>query len=155
LISCDNHTIVYVVGPEIALPFGYKERLAGIIAGRKGYLPIMARPLLKKSAEQVLVILVTTENQEEAVRIGEGMVNAKLAACANIISGIHSIYRWKGKVVKAEEVLLLLKSTKSRYRALEKAIRAIHTYETPEIIALPVKEGLDQYIGWVQSETHS
>jgi periplasmic divalent cation tolerance protein len=120
-----------------------------------GYPTKMTRPLLKKSAEQVLVILVTTENQEEAVRIGEEMVNAKLAACANIIAGIQSIYRWKGKVVKAEEVLLILKSTKSRYRALEKAVRAIHTYETPEIIALPVKEGLDQYIGWVKSETHS
>jgi periplasmic divalent cation tolerance protein len=83
------------------------------------------------------------------------MVNAKLAACANIISGVQSIYRWKGKVVKGEEVLLILKSTKPRYRALEKAIKAIHTYKTPEIIALPVKEGLDQYIGWVQSETHS
>lgn len=115
----------------------------------------MTQPLLKKSAEQVLVILVTTENQEEAARIGEEMVNAKLAACANIISGIQSIYRWKGKVVKAEEVLLILKSTKSRYRALEKAIRAMHSYETPEIIALPIKEGLDQYIGWVKSETHS
>jgi periplasmic divalent cation tolerance protein len=129
--------------------------MAGIIAGRKGYLAIMARPLLKKSAGQVLVILVTAENRQEAIRIGEEMVNAKLAACANIISGIQSIYRWKGKVVKAQEVLLLLKSTKPRYRALEKAIKAMHTYETPEIIALPVKEGLNQYIGWVQSETHS
>ena len=147
MISCDNHAIAYVVGPEIALPFGYKEGLAGTIAGRKAYLTIMARPLLKKSAGQVLVILVAAENRQEAVRMGEEMVNAKLAACANIISGIQSIYRWKGKVVKAEEVLLILKSTKSRYRALEKAIRAIHTYEIPEIIALPVKEGLDQYIG--------
>ena len=68
---------------------------------------------------------------------------------------IQSIYRWKGKVVKAQEVLLILKSTKPRYRALEKAIKAMHTYETPEIIALPVQEGLDRYIGWVRSETHS
>lgn len=129
--------------------------MAGIIAGWKGYFTIMTRPLLKKSAGQVLVILVTAENRQEAVRIGEEMVNAKLAACANIISGIQSIYRWKGKVVKAQEVLLILKSTKPRYRALEKAIKAIHTYETPEIIALPVKQGLARYIGWVQSETHS
>lgn len=129
--------------------------MVGIIAGRKVVLLHMARPLLKKSVGQVLVILVTTENRQEAVRIGEEMVNAKLAACANVISGIQSIYRWKGKVVKAQEVLLILKSTKPRYRALEKAIKAMHTYETPEIIALPVKEGLDRYIGWVQSETHS
>ena len=115
----------------------------------------MVAPLIRKSVGQVLVILVTAANQEEAVRIGEEVVNAKLAACANIIPGIQSIYRWKGKVAKAQEVLLILKSTKPRYSALEKAIKAMHTYETPEIIALPVKEGLDRYIGWVRSETNS
>jgi periplasmic divalent cation tolerance protein len=108
----------------------------------------------KKSAEQVLIIFVTVESQSEAVRIGEGMVNAKLAACANIIPGVQSVYKWKGKVVRAQEVLLILKSTKSRYAALEKTIKSMHTYETPEIIALPVKEGLDQYLAWVRNETH-
>ena len=115
----------------------------------------MVAPLMKKQVGQVLVILVMAVNQEEARRIGKGMVDAKLAACANIIPGIQSIYRWKGKVVRAQEVLIILKSTRPRYRALEKAIKAMHTYETPEIIALPVKEGLDRYIGWVRSETHS
>lgn len=128
--------------------------MGGVIAGRKSCLTMVV-PLMKKSSGQVLVILVTAVNQEEAVRIGEGMVNAKLAACANIIPRIQSIYRWKGKVVKAREALLILKSTKPRYRALEKAIKAMHTYETPEIIALPIQEGLDQYMGWVRSETHS
>ena len=128
--------------------------MAGVIGGRKGCLTMVA-PLMKKSVGQVLVILVTTVNKEEAVRIGKGMVNARLAACANIILGVHSIYRWKGKVVKAQEALLILKSTRPRYRALEKAIKAMHTYETPEIIALPVKEGLDQYIRWVRSETRN
>jgi periplasmic divalent cation tolerance protein len=115
----------------------------------------MVAPLTRKSARQVLVILVTTDNQEEAVKIGEEMVHAKLAACANIIPGIQSIYRWKGKVSKAQEVLLILKSTKPRYRALEKAIKEMHTYDIPEIIALPVTEGFDKYIGWVCSEAHS
>jgi periplasmic divalent cation tolerance protein len=115
----------------------------------------VAAPLMKKSAGGVLVVLVTTVNQEEAVRIGKEMVKARLAACANIVPGIQSVYRWKGRIVKAQEALLILKSTKPRYRALEKAIKAMHTYETPEIIALPVKEGLDRYVGWVRSETHS
>ena len=128
--------------------------MAGVVAEPKRCLAMTAS-LMRKSSGKVLVILVTAVNQEEAVKIGEGMVNAKLAACANIISGIHSIYRWKGKVVKAQEALLILKSTKLRYRALEKAIKAMHSYETPEIIALPVKDGLDQYIGWVCSQTHS
>jgi len=128
--------------------------MPGTIAGRTDCLTMVAL-LMKKSVGQVLVILVTTVNKEEAVRIGKGMVNARLAACANIIQGVQSIYRWKGKVVKAQEALLILKSTRPRYRALEKAIKAMHTYETPEIIALPVMEGLDQYMGWVRSETHS
>jgi periplasmic divalent cation tolerance protein len=110
---------------------------------------------MRKSAGQVLVILVTVVNQKEAVRIGEVLVNAKLAACASVVPGIQSIYRWKGKVAKAQEALLILKSTKPRYRALEKAIKALHTYEIPEIIALQVKEGFDRYIGWVRNETHS
>ena len=129
--------------------------MAGVIPRWKGYLATMVAPLMKKSAEQVLVILVTAVNQREAARIGEEMVNARLAACANIIPGIQSIYRWKGKVVKEQEALLILKSTTSRYRVLEKAIMAMHTYEIPEIIALSVKKGLDRYIGWVRSETQS
>lgn len=115
----------------------------------------MVTPLMKKSVGQVLVILVTVGNQKEAIRIGKEVVNAKLAACANIILGVRSIYRWKGKVVKAQEVLLILKSTEPRYSSLEKAIKAMHTYKTPEIIALPVKIGLDRYLGWVRTETHS
>jgi periplasmic divalent cation tolerance protein len=131
-----------------------KREWQGSLLGGKAGLRMVA-PRMKKLSGQVLVILVTAANQEEAVRMGKGMVNAKLAACANIIPRIQSIYRWKGKVVKAQEVLLILKSTKLRYRALEKAIKAMHTYESPEIIALQVKEGLDQYIGWVHSEIHS
>jgi len=110
---------------------------------------------MKKSAGEVFVILVTVASQEEAVRIGEGVVKAKLAACANVVPGIQSIYRWKGKVVKSQEFLLILKSSKARYSELEKAINAMHTYEIPEIIALPVKEGLDRYLRWVRTETCS
>jgi periplasmic divalent cation tolerance protein len=115
----------------------------------------MGEPHMKGSAAQILVIMVTAANQKEAVRIGKRVVKAKLAACVNIIPAIQSIYRWKGKVVKSQEVLLIFKSTKARYGALEKTIKAIHTYDTPEIIALPVKKGIAQYIGWVCSETNS
>ena len=124
------------------------------IAGPKGCLAVVS-PLMKKLPTQILVVLVAVSNQKEAVRIGEGMVNARLAACANIITGIQSIYHWKGRVVKAKEVLLILKTTRPRYPSLERAIKSMHTYETPEIIALPVKDGFEQYIGWVCNETHS
>ena len=128
--------------------------MVGAIAEWKGCRTMVA-PIMKKPSVPILVVLVAVGNRKEAIKIGEGMVSARLAACANIVPVIQSIYHWKGKVVKAQETLLILKSTKTRYRALEKAIKAMHTYETPEIIALPVKEGLDRYIGWVRSETHS
>lgn len=115
----------------------------------------MGTPLRKEPATRILVILVTAANQKEAVKIGTAVVKARLAACVNIIPAIQSIYRWKGKILKSQEVLLIFKSTKVRYAVLEKAIKAIHTYDTPEIIALPVEEGMPQYIRWVCSETNS
>ncbi|MCX5723077.1 MAG: divalent-cation tolerance protein CutA [Nitrospirae bacterium] len=109
---------------------------------------------MKKSPTQALVILVTAANQEEAIKIARAMVETKLAACANILPAIQSVYRWKGKIVKEREVFILLKSTKSRYPALEQAIKAMHSYEIPEIIALPITSGLPQYLGWIHDETH-
>lgn len=109
---------------------------------------------MKKSTGQVLVILVTAATHKEAIKIARAVVRARLAACANILPAIQSMYRWKGKLVKDKEVLILLKTTKSRYPALEKAIKAMHSYETPEIIALPVRNGSSQYIEWVIAETH-
>ena len=108
---------------------------------------------MKKSADRVLVILVTVANTEEAVRISKRVVGKRLAACANIIPGVQSIFRWKGKIDESQEVLLILKSTKSRYSALEKLVQSMHTYEIPEIIALRVEDGLAQYLGWVCDET--
>jgi periplasmic divalent cation tolerance protein len=115
----------------------------------------MALPLKRESSDRVCVVLVTTGSLEEAVRIGKKVVAARLAACVSIISGIQSIYRWKGKVVKEQEALLIMKSTKKCYRALERAVKTMHTYETPEIIALPIEAGFGRYIEWVHSETHS
>jgi periplasmic divalent cation tolerance protein len=109
---------------------------------------------MKRSSRQILVVLVSTRNLEEATKVATALVNANLAACANIVPAIQSVYRWKGKIVKEKEVLVMMKSTKLRYRALEKAVKAIHSYETPEIIALPVHEGLAQYLAWVRMETH-
>ena len=121
--------------------------------GGERYFARGASPM-KNVSTKVLIVLVTTASQKEAVRIGEKMVNDRLAACANVIPGIKSIYRWNGKIVKSGETLLMLKSTESRYQALEKAIKTMHSYETPEIMALEIKTGLDQYMRWVRDETH-
>ncbi|MCG3778895.1 MAG: Divalent-cation tolerance protein CutA [Nitrospira sp.] len=115
----------------------------------------MATPRMKTASRQVQVILVTVANQKEAVKIANAMVSTNLAACANIVPAMQSIYRWKGKIVKEREALIILKSTKAQYPALEQAIKELHSYETPEIIALSVSAGLSRYLAWVADTTHS
>ena len=89
-------------------------------------------------------------NAAEARKLARSAVEKRLAACGNVISGrALSIYRWKGKVEQAREVLLILKTTRGRLSALEAELRRLHSYEVPELIALPVAAGLDEYTSWV------
>ncbi len=108
---------------------------------------------MRKSDGQVLVVLITTPNHREAVRIGQAVVRKKLAACANILSSVTSIFRWKGRMEKSREALLIFKTTQRRYDALANVVRSMHSYEVPEIIALDVAKGLPRYIAWVHQET--
>ncbi|MGB6198616.1 MAG: divalent-cation tolerance protein CutA [Candidatus Acidiferrales bacterium] len=97
-----------------------------------------------------VVVLVTCKSPAEARRIGRAMVTTRLAACANVLPGkIESIYRWKGRVERARETLLLLKTTRRRWPKLRDGIRAMHSYEVPEIVALPIADGLAEYLGWI------
>lgn len=98
------------------------------------------------------VILTTTGSQEEADAIAMGLVEARLAACVQQ-TPIRSTYRWEGKVVKDEEILLLIKTRTGLYPQVEAWITARHSYDTPEIIMLPVTDGLDDYLRWVDEET--
>lgn len=103
---------------------------------------------------RVLVVLVTCAKKSEAERITRKLVEKSLAACGNIVAApITSIYRWKRKVERAKEVLLMLKTTSARFAALEKQIRAMHSYETPEIIAMQVAAGSADYLDWVIAST--
>lgn len=98
-----------------------------------------------------IVVLVTCGSRAEAKKIARAVVEARLAACANVLgSPVQSIYRWKGKVRTAKEVLLLLKSTRKRFSALEREIRQLHSYGTPEIIAVPIVEGSRAYLQWIE-----
>jgi len=116
----------------------------------------MQRPSgTKKPSEKALVVLVTARDSQEALKIGKRVVEARLAACANVLSPIRSIYRWEGKMVVGKETLVILKSTVDRYRALEKLVLELHSYQVPEIIALPIKRGFRQYLGWILSEVHT
>jgi len=108
---------------------------------------------MRNSDAQILVILITVPSRREAVRIGQAIVKKKLAACANILSPVTSIFRWKGRIEKSQEALLIVKTTGRRYAALAKIIGSIHPYEVPEIIALKVTKGLPRYIAWIQRET--
>jgi periplasmic divalent cation tolerance protein len=96
-----------------------------------------------------LVVLVTASNAEEASRIADALVGGRLAACVNIVSGIESVYRWEGKVARDSEVLMIIKTTDDCYAALETQVKALHSYTTPEVIALRIERGSDAYLNWL------
>jgi len=100
-----------------------------------------------------LVVLTNLPDRAAAERIAELVIEKKLAACVNILAPCRSVYRWKGAVQHDEEHPLLVKTTTERYAELERAIRAAHPYELPEIIAVPIERGLPEYLGWVSAET--
>lgn len=110
--------------------------------------------LMNSESKEVLVVMVTAPNQEEADRLAEQVVQGRLAACATTVAGAESTYWWEGKLVKEREVLLLLKTTVGKFSSLQQTIQRIHPYKVPEIIALPIKDGLPQYLEWVRQETN-
>jgi periplasmic divalent cation tolerance protein len=100
-----------------------------------------------------LLVLSTCPDAETAQRIARGLVEERVAACVNIVGPITSVYRWRGAVETAGELLLLIKTRHDRYPDLERVLRASHPYETPEIVAVPVERGLNDYLDWVRSCT--
>lgn len=103
--------------------------------------------------EAVLLTLCTCPDDTSAERIATTLVEERLAACVNRLSGLLSIYRWEGQVERASETLLLIKTTEARFAALAERLRALHPYDLPEIIALPIAEGLPEYLHWVSTCT--
>ena len=101
-----------------------------------------------------IVIFVTTKNVREANKIAAKLVEDKLIACANVVKGIKSIFRWEGKVDKADEVLLVLKSKKSCFAEIVKTVKLLHSYKVPEIIALPIIDGNKDYLKWVNESVN-
>ncbi len=97
-----------------------------------------------------VVIFCTAPDAKTAERLAHSLVEEKLAACCNIVPGLTSIYLWEGKVQKDAEVLLIIKSDARLFKALEQKIKDLHPYEVPEIIALPIKQGSQDYLKWIQ-----
>jgi periplasmic divalent cation tolerance protein len=103
--------------------------------------------------DNVLIVLTNCPDAEVADRIARTLVEQKLAACVNRMPAVDSVYRWQGAVERAVEVPLLIKSTRERLPEVQEAIRALHPYEVPEILAIPVVAGLPAYLRWVVDET--
>jgi periplasmic divalent cation tolerance protein len=97
-----------------------------------------------------IVVLVTCGSMKEVRRIARALVEKRLAACGNILEApVRSIYRWKGNVETAKEYLLIIKTSRKRFAALQAAVKRLHSYEVPEIVALPVVKGSRDYLAWI------
>lgn len=97
-----------------------------------------------------IIILVTTKDVSEAEKIGRALVDQKLVACANILPGVKSFFWWEGRVDTSDEALLILKTKKSLFKKVEKAVKSLHSYATPEVIALPIGQGSKEYLKWIE-----
>ena len=102
-----------------------------------------------------IVVLSTASSAEEAEKIARSLVEARVAACVNVIPGMRSFYRWKGVVEDAAEWLLVIKSSRARFEALRAALEKLHSYEVPEVIALSVIDGAKNYLNWLDGELHA
>lgn len=100
-----------------------------------------------------IVVLVTASSKKEAQKLASCLLQEKLAACVNVIAGLDSHFRWQGKIDKAKEALLIIKTRKSLFNKLAKKVKSLHSYEVPEIIALPVIAGYKEYLDWIDDST--
>ncbi|HSV96076.1 MAG TPA: divalent-cation tolerance protein CutA [Spirochaetota bacterium] len=103
--------------------------------------------------EKHVVVYCTTPSREVAVAIAESLVSGRLAACVNIVGGIHSIYTWKAELCREEECLMIIKTRGELFERLRETITSLHPYEVPEIIALPIAAGNTPYLNWIDEST--
>ncbi len=102
-----------------------------------------------------IVVLVTCGSSKEARKIARALVERRLAACVNILPGkVTSVYRWKGKAESAKDILLVIKTTRGRFATLQRAVRELHSYDVPEIIALAIADGSRDYLEWIADSVH-
>lgn len=103
--------------------------------------------------EELVVVLMTAGDEEEAERVAGALLEARLAACVNLLPGMTSLYWWEGKIDRSEEVLLLAKTRRALVPLLVETVRAVHSYDVFEAVALPVLGGNIEYLQWVVDET--
>jgi len=100
-----------------------------------------------------VVVLVTVGSADEGERIAHSLVSERLAACVSLVGPVTSIYRWQGEIVRDEERLLIIKTRGTLVPELEARVKALHSYTTPEVIALPISAGSQAYLRWLEAET--
>lgn len=106
-------------------------------------------------SDNFYIVLCTCPDNTSASRIAESLVKHNLASCVNIIPGIESVYRWKEKIEKSQEQLLIIKSVKEAYPYIEQNILKNHPYELPEVIAVPIETGLPDYLAWINDNVRT
>jgi len=102
-----------------------------------------------------IVVLSTCAGEADAERIARALVEGQLAACVSVVPGLRSFYRWQGRLENSGEVLLLIKTSRDLFPALKAGLEKIHPYEVPEILALPIVEGAENYLAWINSALRS
>jgi len=106
-----------------------------------------------KATRRHVMVWVTVPDRATARRVARAVLTAKAAACVNIVPGVESHYWWKGKIEKGRELLLIMKTSQARLRALERWVKEVHPYETPEFVVTPLKAGSEPYLDWIDSST--
>lgn len=101
------------------------------------------------SGDDPIVVFLTAPNGEEATRLADLVIGAHLAACVQILPEMESVYRWQGKIERQSEILLIAKTTAAKFADLEREVRALHSYETPEIVAVPIVAASTPYLKWL------
>ncbi len=105
------------------------------------------------SPDDLIIVLSNTDSAESAARMARELVGRKLVACVNVVPGVRSFYRWKGKIAEDGEHLMVIKTRRSLFEQVRVCMRELHPYELPEIIALPLQEGDPDYLAWVRECT--
>ena len=108
---------------------------------------------MQPTTSDFIVVYITAPSQEEAKSLAQALVKEKLAACVNIIPGIQSVYQWDNAIQTDQELLLICKTRTERFETLKKRVQALHPYDVPEIISIPVQNGSEPYLNWVRENT--
>jgi periplasmic divalent cation tolerance protein len=118
------------------------------------FLAAFAQDVVRLAAmQEFIVVYVTAGSPAEGDRLARALVDERLAACVNRLGPVQSVYRWEGKIEQSEEQLLIIKTQRRLFAALEKRVRELHSYSVPEIVALPIIDGSQDYLRWLGDQT--